>query len=128
MGFVKEFREFIARGNVLDLAIGIVIGAAFTKIVNSLVADIIMPLIGLVAKGVDFTKYSIHLSGESYIYIGKFIQSIIDFVIVAFAVFMLIKAVNRFRRKEVQNPVPAPPTKEQMLLEEIRDLLKNNRA
>ncbi|BBK40730.1 large-conductance mechanosensitive channel [Allostella vacuolata] len=130
-----EFRAFIARGNVIDLAVGIIIGAAFTSIVDSLVKDIIMPPIGLVLGGIDFSDFYINLSGQTYaslaaareagaatINYGVFINACIKFLIVAFAVFVLVKQVNRIHRK----PPPPPPSisAEVKLLTEIRDLMK----
>ena len=128
MSVLKEFRDFAVRGNVVDLAVGIIIGAAFGKIVTSIVADVIMPPIGLLIGGVDFSDLVITLKeavGESpavVISIGKFIQTIIDFTIIAFAIFMLVKVINRVKAKEV--PPPAPPAAQEVLLTEIRDLLK----
>jgi large conductance mechanosensitive channel len=119
---LKEFREFISRGNVIDLAVGIIIGAAFTAIVNSLVNDIIMPPIGYVMGGIDFSSYFLNLSGGEYpslaaakeagaatINYGAFINAVINFLIVAFVIFMIVRQVNRFRRTE---PPPAPNTKD----------------
>jgi large conductance mechanosensitive channel len=131
MSIVKEFKEFAVRGNVIDMAVGLIIGAAFGKIVSSLVADVIMPPIGLALGGVNFSALAITLkeaAGEApavVIAYGKFIQSIVDFVIVAFAIFMKVKQVNAFKKKEVEAPKPAPaPSQEETLLTEIRDLLK----
>lgn len=131
MSIVKEFKEFAVRGNVIDMAVGIIIGAAFGKIVTSLVADVIMPPIGLALGGVNFSALAITLKqavGETpaiVIGYGKFIQTIVDFVIVAFAIFMMVKQVNSFKKKEVEVPKPAPaPSQEELLLTEIRDLLK----
>ena len=138
---IKEFREFIIRGNVIDLAIALIMGAAFGAIVNSLVKDILMPIVGYVLGGVDFTNLFIVLGGGSYpslevaqaagaatINYGVFINTIITFVIVALAMFFLIKSVNAMKRKPAEAP-PAPPTptKEEQLLAEIRDLLKNRK-
>ena len=135
---LKEFKEFAMRGNVLDMAVGIIIGAAFTTIVKSLVADVLMPPIGLLLGGVDFSNFFITLSGESHttlaaaqeagattINYGVFINAVINFLIVAFAVFVLIRNVNRLKREEEEAPAepPAPPA-EEVLLTEIRDLLK----
>lgn len=125
---MKEFKEFAMRGNMVDMAVGIIIGAAFGKIVSSLVADVIMPPIGLILGGVDFSDLAIVLKAAvdqtpavtlSY---GKFIQTVIDFVIIAFAIFLLVKGINTLKRKEEEKP--AEPPKEQVLLTEIRDLLK----
>ena len=136
---LKEFKEFIARGSVIDLAVGIIIGAAFTAIVNSLVNDIIMPPIGLLLGGIDFSDFFITLKGPSQatlkaardsgavvIAYGQFINAVIKFVIVALAVFLLIKQVNTFLRKKPPEPeAPPPPTPEVELLTQIRDLLKS---
>jgi len=131
MSMVKEFKEFVMRGNVIDLAVGIVIGAAFGKIVSSLVADVIMPPLGLVIGGVNFTDLKVILGpplagGEPVtLNYGNFIQALFDFVIVAFAIFLVVKMVNRMKRKQVEAPAAPPaPTREQVLLTEIRDLLK----
>jgi len=138
-GFVKEFKEFAMRGNVLDMAVGIVIGAAFTAIVNSLVKDVIMPPIGLLTGGLDFSNLFISLTGEHFdslaaateagapvLRYGVFINAIINFIIVALAIFILIKQVNRFKKKEEAAPsAPPPPPADVVLLTEIRDLLKS---
>ena len=137
-GFIGEFKTFAMRGNVIDLAVGVVIGAAFGKIVTSLVNDVIMPPIGLLMGGIDFSAYYLNLSGGSYaslaeaqaagaatINYGLFINTIIQFVIVAFAIFIVIKQINRMNRKEEAKPTtPPPPPRQEVLLEEIRDLLK----
>ncbi len=132
MGLVKEFKEFAVRGNVVDLAVGVIIGAAFGKIVTSLVTDVIMPPIGLVLNGIDFknVKYvlkpAIGKTPEVAINYGLFINNVIDFIIIAFIIFLVIKGINRMKRKEAEVPtVPIPPTKEELLLTEIRDLLAN---
>jgi large conductance mechanosensitive channel len=132
---LKEFKEFIARGNVFDMAVGIVMGAAFTAIVNSAVADLVMPLVGVLTSGVDFGDKFIALNGEDYANIaaakaaaapiltyGVFVNAVINFFIVSFVIFMLIKQVNRLKKKEAAAP-SAPPA-EVVLLTEIRDLLK----
>jgi large conductance mechanosensitive channel len=132
---LEEFRTFIARGNVIDLAVGIIMGVAFTTIVNSLVNDVIMPPIGVILGGVDFSDYFIDLSGGDYptlqaardagaatINYGVFINAVINFLIIAVAVFLLVKQVNRFNRKPA--PPSAAPPRQELLLEEIRDLLK----
>ena len=145
MGLVKEFKQFAMRGNVLDMAVGIIIGAAFGKIVSSLVADIIMPPIGKLMGNVDFSNLSIRMgsapegkviesladakaAGLATINYGVFISTVIDFAIVAFAIFLLVKGVNSMKRKEKEAPPapPAPPapSPEEKLLSEIRDLLK----
>lgn len=124
----KEFKEFIARGNVIDLAVGVIIGAAFGKVVSSLVGDLIMPPLGLILSEVNFSNLGIVLkqaSGDAPAVIfayGKFIQTVIDFLIIAIAIFLLVKLINNFRRKAAAEP--AAPTKEEELLTEIRDLLK----
>ncbi|MDX9768683.1 MAG: large-conductance mechanosensitive channel protein MscL [Ectothiorhodospiraceae bacterium] len=130
--FLKEFREFAVRGNVVDMAVGIVIGAAFGKITSSFVADVLTPPIGLLLGGVDFADLSITLTEATAdaaavtLGYGKFIQTVFDFTIIAFAVFLLIKAVNAMKRKQEAAPPPAPPapSNEEKLLTEIRDLLK----
>lgn len=122
----KDFKEFAMRGNVMDLAIAVVIGAAFGKIVTSLVENIITPLIGVITGGVDFTKKFILTVGDAEVQLGVFIQSILDFVIIAFAIFMVLRLINKFNRKKeevVEEPTPELDTKEE-LLKEIRDLLK----
>jgi large conductance mechanosensitive channel len=138
---VKEFREFIMRGNVVDLAIAVVIGAAFGAIVSSLVKDIIMPIIGYALGGVDFTNMFIVLGGGSYatlaeaqkagaatINYGLFLNTIITFLVVALAMFFVVKAINSMKRKEAAAPAAPPaPTKEEQLLTEIRDLLKERK-
>lgn len=131
MGIISEFKEFAVKGNVVDMAVGIIIGAAFGKIVSSLVGDVIMPPIGVLMGGVDFSNLAYILKeavGETpavTINYGKFIQTVIDFLIVAFAVFMGIKAMNTLKKKEEEAPVEDPkPSNEEVLLSEIRDLLK----
>ena len=131
MGMMKEFKEFAMRGNVVDMAVGIIIGAAFGKIVSSVVADVIMPPIGLLLGGVDFSDLAIVLQAAVdqtpavTLNYGKFIQTVIDFLIIAFAVFFVVKGINTFKRKEEEKP--AEPPKEQVLLAEIRDLLKQKK-
>ena len=134
---LKEFKEFAMRGNVVDMAVGIVIGAAFTSIVKSLVGDIIMPIVGLVTGGVDFSNIFITLKGGSFetlkaaqdagavtLNVGLFINAIISFLIVAFALFMVIKSMNQLKRAQEEKPEEEPePPKEVQLLEEIRDAL-----
>jgi large conductance mechanosensitive channel len=132
---LKEFKEFIARGNVFDMAVGIVMGAAFTAIVNSAVADLVMPLVGVLTSGVDFGDKFIALNGEAYaslaaakeagapiITYGVFVNAVINFLIVSFVIFMLIKQVNRLKKQEAT--APAAPPADVQLLTEIRDLLK----
>jgi large conductance mechanosensitive channel len=122
MSIAKEFREFAMKGNVVDLAVGVIIGAAFGKIVASLVGDIIMPLVGTLLGGLDFSGLMFEI-GNAKIQYGKFIQTCVDFVIIAWAIFVAVKVINRLKRSE---PPPAPPTppREEQLLTEIRDLLK----
>jgi large conductance mechanosensitive channel len=130
MGFVKEFKEFAMRGSVVDLAVGVVIGAAFGKIVTSLVADIIMPPIGYITGGIDFTEKKIvlkpgdpvHKIAETAIHYGNFINAVIQFLIIAFCIFMVVKAINSLKKQEAAAPDPAP-SKEEVLLTEIRDIL-----
>ena len=131
MGLMSEFKEFAMRGNVVDMAVGIVIGAAFGKIVSSFVADVLMPPIGLILGGVDFSSLAITLKeavGKTppvLLNYGKFIQSVVDFTIIAFAIFMVVKAMNSMKKKEEEKPEEPPkPSKEEVLLTEIRDLLK----
>lgn len=137
MSFVKEFKDFAMRGNVVDLAVGVIIGAAFGKIVSSFVGDVIMPLLGLFIGGVNFTDIKILLKDAILaadgaivkpavtLNIGNFIQVIFDFMIIAFAIFLAVKGINRMSKKKEEAPAaPAAPTKDQELLTEIRDLLK----
>ena len=132
---LSEFKQFIARGNVIDLAVGVIMGAAFTGIVNSLVKDIIMPPIGKIMGGIDFSNFFLNLSEGSYstlkaaqeagaatVNYGLFANQVLNFLIVSFAVFLLVKQVNRFQRKKAAE---AAPTRSEELLQEIRDLLKN---
>lgn len=130
----KEFKEFAMRGNVVDMAVGIIIGAAFGKIVSSFVSDVIMPPIGVLLGGVDFSSLAFILkeaAGESaavVISYGKFIQTVVDFLIVAFVIFMVIKGMNSMKKKKEEAPAAPPaPTKEEVLLTEIRDVLKERR-
>lgn len=123
----KEFKEFISKGNVLDLAVGVIVGGAFGKIVTSLVDDIIMPIIGLIIGGIDFSGLSLKI-GEATVKYGMFIQNVVNFLIIAFSIFLVVKAVNKMRRiKPEKEEAPAEPqkTNEEILLTEIRDLLKN---
>lgn len=126
---LKEFKEFISRGNVLDLAVGVVIGAAFGKIIASLVKDIIMPPIGVLLGGVDFKDIVITLSSGPKpvtMNVGSFINIVIEFVIIAFAIFLVVKGFNAMKRKEEEKPAAPPePSKEEVLLSEIRDILKS---
>ena len=125
--FINEFKDFIAKGNVLDLAVGVVIGSAFGKIVSSIVDDIIMPIIGALIGGVDFTGLSIEI-GEAEITYGNFIQNVIDFLIIAFCIFIFIKVISKFQRKPDKDEKEEVKKDEQIvLLEEIRDLLKKDK-
>ncbi|HWK73256.1 MAG TPA: large-conductance mechanosensitive channel protein MscL [Povalibacter sp.] len=131
MSVLKEFREFAVKGNVVDMAVGIIIGAAFGKIVSSLVSDVVTPPLGYLIGGVDFTKLAYTMPGlregqeAVTINYGVFLQTLFDFIIVAFAIFLLVKLINRLKRKEEAAPAaPAAPPRQEVLLEEIRDLLK----
>ncbi|MBE0584914.1 MAG: large-conductance mechanosensitive channel protein MscL [Desulfofustis sp.] len=131
---VQEFKEFAVKGNVVDMAVGIIIGGAFGKIVSSFVGDVIMPPIGVMLGGVDFSNLAITVkeaAGEIpavVIGYGKFIQTVIDFAIIAFAIFIAIKAINSLKRKEEQTPqAPPEPSTQEVLLTEIRDLLKERK-
>jgi large conductance mechanosensitive channel len=128
---IKEFKAFAMKGNVVDMAVGIIIGVAFGKIISSFVGDVLMPPIGLMLGGLDFSNLALTLKAGSegvepvMLKYGVFINTVIDFLIVAFAIFMAIKAMNSMKKKEVAAPAPPPaPTKEEVLLGEIRDLLK----
>ncbi len=134
-GFINEFKTFITRGNVIDLAIGVIIGGAFTTIVNSLVKDVVMPIIGILFNGISFTdlKYIITPAteevAESAIYYGNFIQNIITFLLTALVVFVMVKAINKVHKKKEEAPAPAPEPvvpDDVKLLTEIRDLLQKN--
>jgi large conductance mechanosensitive channel len=131
MGMMQEFKEFAVKGNVIDMAVGIVIGGAFGKIVSSFVADVIMPPIGVLVGGINFSNLAFTIkeaAGEVPAVVlgyGKFIQTAVDFTIIAFAIFMVIKAINSLKRKEEEaSAAPPEPSKEEVLLTEIRDLLK----
>ncbi len=138
MGFIKEFKEFAVKGNVMDMAVGVIIGGAFGKIVTSLVSDVLMPIIGKLTGGISFTDLFVTLgdgefktlaaaqeAGAAVLAYGQFIQNIIDFIIIAFCIFLMIKGMNKLKKKEEPAPeAPAGPTQEE-LLAEIRDLLKN---
>ena len=134
MSMMKEFKEFAVKGNVVDMAVGIIIGAAFGKIVSSFVGDVIMPPIGVLLGGVDFSSLAFivkEAAGEApavVIGYGKFIQTLIDFTIIAFAIFMAVKAINSLKKKEEEAPkAPPEPSKEEVLLAEIRDLLQKGK-
>ena len=147
MGFVKEFKEFAMKGNVMDMAVGVIIGGAFGKIVSSLVDDVFMPVLSLATGGVDFTNKFVRIgdipaevpahlhnnyaalkeAGVSMFAYGAFIQNIIDFLIIALCIFLMIKGMNKLMKKKAEEPAPEPePTAEEKLLTEIRDLLKKN--
>lgn len=126
-GFFREFKEFISRGNVMDLAVGVIIGSAFGKIVSSLVDNILMPFIGMIIGGINFSTLSI-IVGTAQIQYGLFLQNIIDFLIVAFCIFLIVKSLNKLsniKKKEQEKPAVKEKSEEVKLLEEIRDLLKN---
>ena len=132
MGIAKEFKEFAMKGNMMDMAVGIIIGAAFGKIVSSVVADVLMPPLGLLLGGVNFAALKLTLKeavGETAavtLNYGAFLQTVLDFVIVAFAIFLMIRGINSMRKKQEEAPAaPAPPPNQEILLAEIRDLLKN---
>jgi large conductance mechanosensitive channel len=124
MSVLKEFRDFAVKGNVVDLAVAVVIGTAFGKIVSSLVADIVMPLVGAMMGGVHFESLATRI-GDAQIAYGKFLQSIVDFLIITAAIFLAVKLINHLRRRHEKEPDKAPPPRDVQLLEEIRDLLKN---
>ena len=121
---LNEFKEFISKGNVIDMAVGVVIGSAFSKIVTSLVNDIIMPLVGVIIGGLDFTSLSIKIKDSEILY-GSFIQNIVDFLIIAACIFAVIKIMNKFKKqKTAEEPAPVETPEDIKLLTEIRDLLK----
>ena len=135
-GIIAEFKEFISRGNVIDLAVGVVMGSAFTAIVTSLVNDIIMPAIGVLFGGIDFTSLRLVIreanetTEEAAIGYGNFIQCVVNFLLIAMVIFLVIKGMNAFKRKKeevAEEAKPAEPTEEVLLLREIRDSLKNNK-
>jgi len=133
MGMMTEFKDFAMRGNVVDMAVGIVIGGAFGKIVSSFVADVLMPPIGLLMGGVDFGSLSVQLQAaaegvdEVLLNYGAFVQTVVDFVIIAFAIFMVVKAMNSTKKKEEEAPAEPPkPSDEAVLLAEIRDALRTS--
>ena len=135
MSILSEFKAFAVKGNVVDMAVGIIIGAAFGKIVSSFVGDVVMPPIGLLIGGVDFSDLAITLKAAEgdipavMLSYGKFIQTVLDFVIVAFAIFMGVKVINRMKRQEAAAPsVPPAPSPQEVLLTEIRDLLKSQQG
>ena len=126
MGFIKEFKEFAVKGNVMDMAVGVIIGGAFGKIVTSLVDNVLMPIIGTLTGGINFSNLAVTVR-EANVQYGLFIQNVIDFIIVAFCIFLMLKGINKMNRKKeepAEPAAPAGPTQEE-LLAEIRDLLKN---
>lgn len=132
MSILSEFKAFAVKGNVVDMAVGIIIGAAFGKIVSSFVGDVVMPPIGMLIGGMDFSDLAVTLKDAEgsvpavLLSYGKFLQTVLDFIIVAFAIFMGVKVINRLKREEQAAPAePAAPTPDQLLLTEIRDLLKS---
>ncbi|MCX7917260.1 MAG: large-conductance mechanosensitive channel protein MscL [bacterium] len=130
---IKEFKEFAVKGNMLDIAIGIIIGAAFGRIVSSLVNDILMPALGILLGGVDFSGLAFTLKGIGdrppvTLNYGRFIQTFVDFFIVAFALFFIVKGINKLKRQQELPPSPPAPSKEEILLTEIRDLLKEKKV
>ena len=139
MGFLKDFKEFAMRGNVIHMAVGVIIGGAFGKIVTSLVNDLIMPALGVLTGGIDFKDYKYILKEaatlddgsiirEVTINYGMFIQNVVDFLIIAFCIFVVIRAMMKFKKKKEDAPAPAPaPSKEELLLTDIRDLLKEKK-
>jgi large conductance mechanosensitive channel len=134
MSLLQEFKEFAIKGNAVDMAVGIIVGAAFGKIISSLVGDVIMPPIGVLIGGVDFSSLAVIIkeaAGSTQavtLNYGKFIQSVIDFTIIAFVIFMLVKLINSLKKQEAEAPAPAPePTQQELLLAEIRDLLKQQK-
>ncbi|WP_206114067.1 large conductance mechanosensitive channel protein MscL [Bacillus altitudinis] len=120
---LKEFREFAVKGNVIDLAVGVIIGGAFGKIVTSLVNDLIMPLVGIIVGGHDFSGLSIKIGSAQILY-GSFIQTVVDFLIISFSIFIFIRYLNKLKRKKVEEEVVETPDQTEVLLTEIRDLLK----
>jgi len=129
MGFISEFKEFAMKGNVMDMAVGVIIGGAFGKIVSSLVDDVLMPLVGMITGNVDFTTLAFQIGegeGAAVLKYGTFIQNIVDFLIVAFCIFLMLKGINKLNRKKEEPEAPAAPAgpTQEELLAEIRDLLK----
>jgi large conductance mechanosensitive channel len=123
MSIAREFREFAVKGNVMDLAVGVIIGAAFGKIVSSLVEDVVMPVIGSLMGGLDFSGLAVKIGSATLKY-GKFLQTCVDFLIIAWAIFLIVKLINRLKREDAKPAAPKAPPREEVLLEEIRDLLK----
>lgn len=123
MSIAREFREFAVKGNVMDLAVGVIIGAAFGKIVSSLVEDVVMPVLGVLLGGLNFSDLALKVGSATLKY-GKFLQTCLDFLIIAWAIFLLVKLINRLKREEAKPEPPKAPPRQEALLEEIRDLLK----
>ena len=124
MSMLDEFKQFAMKGTVVDLAVGVIIGGAFGKIVSSLVEDVVMPLVGTLMGGLNFTGLAVKV-GDATIKYGKFAQTLLDFLIIAWAIFISVKVINRLKKKEEEAPAaPAAPPRQEVLLEEIRDLLK----
>lgn len=133
-GFIAEFKEFISRGNVMDMAVGVVVGGAFTAIVTSLVNDVIMPIIGAIVGGINFSNLKIVIRAaegdleEAAICYGNFLQAVVNFLLIALVIFCVVKAMNKMKKKEEEKPAEPPkPSDEVVLLQEIRDLLKDNK-
>jgi len=124
MSMLKEFREFAVKGNVVDLAVAVIIGGAFGKIVSSLVGDVVMPLVGALLGGVNFTGLAFKI-GAATVHYGKFLQSCVDFLIIAWVIFLAVKLINRLKREQPAEAAPPAPPRQEVLLEEIRDLLKS---
>ncbi len=124
MALFTDFKKFISKGNVMDLAVGVIIGGAFGKIVSSLVGDVIMPLVGVILGGIDFAGLTAQV-GEATIAYGIFIQNIVDFIIIALCVFLFVRLLNKFKKKKEETPAVHVPTKEEALLTDIRDILKD---
>jgi large conductance mechanosensitive channel len=133
MSILREFKEFAVQGNAVDMAVGIIIGAAFGKIVSSLVADVVMPPIGVLVGGVDFSDLAVTIKEASgntpavMLKYGSFLQTVVDFTIIALAIFLMVKLINRLKKQQVEAPAAPEPTKEELLLTEIRDLLKEKK-
>jgi large conductance mechanosensitive channel len=123
MSIAREFREFAVKGNVMDLAVGVIIGAAFGKIVSSLVEDVVMPVVGSLMGGLDFSGLAVKVGSATLKY-GKFLQTCVDFLIIAWAIFLIVKLINRLKREDEKPAEPKAPPRQEVLLEEIRDLLK----
>ncbi len=130
MPVLEEFKKFILRGNVVDLAVGVVIGAAFTKVVDSVVADLFMPIVGVLTGGIDVSQMRLHLYGDAYLGWGRFLQTVLNFLIVGFCMFMVVKGINALHKyvlKAEETAPPPEPTTTEKLLTEIRDLLKEKK-